>query len=107
VRAAIASSDRVGVSAMSCFEVVRLAEDGRITLAADPRTWIRHALAGERTELIAVDADVAVAAALLDRRTFPGDPADRVIFASALTRRAVLATKDRRIRAYDDALTVW
>jgi len=107
VRRAIESSDRVGISAMSCFEVARLAADGRITLATDPRTWIRRALVGERTELLEVDAEVAVTAALLDRRGFPGDPADRMIFASALTRRALLGTQDRRIRDYDGAVAVW
>ncbi len=106
-RAAIESSDAIGISAMSCFEVARLADDERITLAMDVRTWIRHALAGERVRLIGLDAEVAVTAALLDRRRFPGDPADRMIFASARAVGARLVTKDRRLRAYDETSTVW
>ncbi len=92
---------------MSCFEVARLADDGRITLSAAPPVWIRQALAGDRVELLPVDAEVAVAAALLDRRRFPGDPGDRIIFASAIAQGARLGTKDRRMRAFDPAATIW
>jgi PIN domain nuclease of toxin-antitoxin system len=106
-RAAIESSDAIGISVMSCFEVARLADEERISLAMDVRTWIRHALAGERVRLIGLDAEVAVTAALLDRRRFPGDPADRMIFASARALGARLVTKDRRLRAFAESSTVW
>lgn len=106
-RAAIESSDAIGISVISCFEVARLADEERITLAMDVRSWIRHALAGERVRLIGLDAEVAVTAALLDRRHFPADPADRIIFASARAVGARLVTKDRRLRTFDESSTVW
>jgi PIN domain nuclease of toxin-antitoxin system len=107
LRDAIDASRWIGISAMSCFEVARLADDGRITLATDPASWVRRALGGERVELLPVDADVAVTAALLDRRRFPGDPGDRIILASALAHGALLGTKDRRIRSFDRGATIW
>lgn len=107
VREAIESSAWVGISAMSCFEVARLADEDRITLDAEPSAWVRQALRGDEVELLLVDAEVAITAALLDRRRFPGDPADRIIFASALAHGARLGTKDRRIRAFDKAATIW
>ena len=67
-RTAIESSDAIGISVISCFEVARLADEERITLAMDVRSWVRHALAGERVRLVGLDAEVAVTAALLDRR---------------------------------------
>ena len=106
-RNAIESADRIGVSVISCFEVARLADEGRITLAMDTRAWISLGLADRRTELIGLSPEAAVTAALLDRRRFPGDPADRLIFASALTASARLATKDRQLRAFDATATIW
>jgi PIN domain nuclease of toxin-antitoxin system len=38
---------------------------------------------------------------------FPGDPADRVIYASAVELGARLLTADRAIRGFDPARTVW
>lgn len=106
-RRALEAADRLGVSVMSCIELARLAEEDRIDLSMDAAGWIRRALAIDPIELVGLDADTAVAAARLDRRRFPGDPADRLIYASAVARGARLATKDRRIRAFDPESTVW
>ena len=38
---------------------------------------------------------------------FHGDPADRMIVASARHHGATLISKDRRIRKYDHVLTKW
>ena len=51
--------------------------------------------------------EVAVAAALLDGHGFPGDPADRFIYATAQAERARLVTRDETIRAFDARNTVW
>jgi PIN domain nuclease of toxin-antitoxin system len=40
-------------------------------------------------------------------RDFPGDPADRVIVATAVLDSAVLVTRDSRIRGYPGIETVW
>jgi len=38
---------------------------------------------------------------------FHGDPADRLIVATALVDAAVIVTKDRNIRTYDAVTSVW
>jgi PIN domain nuclease of toxin-antitoxin system len=38
---------------------------------------------------------------------FHGDPADRVLVATAILESAILITKDQRIRAYPAVNTVW
>lgn len=108
-RAARAIDDAVeiGVPAISCFEVARLEQEGRIAMGEDSLSWIRRALAEERSRLIPITPEIAVAAAALDRRRFPGDPADRLIFATAVAGGSPLITRDQRIHAYDATLAVW
>jgi PIN domain nuclease of toxin-antitoxin system len=49
---------------------------------------------------------VAVRASRLGR-DFPGDPADRVIAATALLESARLVTRDSKMREYPGIETVW
>jgi PIN domain nuclease of toxin-antitoxin system len=106
-RQAIDGASRIGVCAFSAFEVAMLALRGRISLDRDASVWVRQALAVPRVETLALSADVAVAAALLDRDDFPGDPVDRIIYATARAARARLVTRDRAIRAFDQRLALW
>jgi PIN domain nuclease of toxin-antitoxin system len=71
------------------------------------RDWVRRAFSDDRVEAIAPDREVAVAAALLEGTSFPGDPADRSIFATAQSLDAPLVTRDERMRAFAPHATVW
>jgi PIN domain nuclease of toxin-antitoxin system len=51
-----------------------------------------------------IAAAVAIDAAQL---RFEGDPADRVIYATARATDALLVTRDERLRSFDPKLTVW
>lgn len=102
----IADADRIGICTISCWEVATLVRRRRLRLEGDVRTWVARALAVERVETLSLGAETAVAAALLGD-TFPGDPADRIIFATAVAHDAPLLTKDRRLRAYDRTRTLW
>jgi PIN domain nuclease of toxin-antitoxin system len=84
-----------------------LATRGRITLDREVSLWVRQALAHPRVESLAPAAEVAVAAGLLDSRTFPGDPVDRLIYATARSSGATLITRDRAIRTFDAETTLW
>jgi PIN domain nuclease of toxin-antitoxin system len=106
-RDTIAGAPAIGVSTLSPWEVATLVRRGRISLDRDVRDWVRRALAEDRVESIAPDADVALAAAQLDGAAFPGDPADRFIFATAKALDAVLVTRDERLRAFAPDTTVW
>ena len=106
-RRAIDGASVIGVCTLSALEVALLAVRGRISLDRDVGVWVRQALAIPRVEALAPSADVAVAAALLDRDSFPGDPVDRIIYATARAARAQLVTRDRAIRAFDRQIAVW
>lgn len=106
-REAIDRADRIGVCTVSCYEVAALSARGRITLDRPVRDWIAVALGQARTDAIELDPSTAVEAALLDRRSFPGDPVDRIVYATARAKRALLVTRDVRLRRFDDELTVW
>jgi len=104
---AIEQTTSVGVSTLSAWEVAMLVTRGRISLDRDVSLWIGQAFAGERVEPLAPSAEVAVAAGVLDRRNFPGDPIDRLIYATARSIDAVLITRDEAIREFDPRSTLW
>lgn len=106
-RRAIDEAEAVGVSAVSAWELAMLVGRRRISLDRDVATWVRQALAHARVRPHPLTADVAVAAGLLDRQGFPGDPADRFIYATAQASRALLVTRDAAIRGFDARSTVW
>ncbi len=87
-------ADELLVSAISFWEVAMLASKGRVELELGPRELRRRSLEQGILE-VAVDGAVAIAAAELPR--FHGDPADRLIVASALSREAQLVTADRAL----------
>ena len=102
----IRAARRIGVSAVSCLEVAVAEARGRIGLDRPARLWLGEALALPRVELLPLTPAVAVKASRLGR-DFPGDPADRVIVATAQLESAVLVTRDSRIREYPGIETVW
>jgi PIN domain nuclease of toxin-antitoxin system len=106
-REAIERAPRVGVSTLSAWEIAMLATRGRISLDREVSLWVRQALADARVESMAPGAEVAVAAGLLDSKSFPGDPVDRLIYATARSAGATLITRDRAIRMFDAEATLW
>lgn len=106
-REAIDRTERLGVATISCWEVAMLAEAGRIELDRAIEAWIEQALADPRTQSLPLTSAVAVRAALLGREEFDGDPADRIIYATARDAGASLITRDRALRAFDPRGTIW
>jgi PIN domain nuclease of toxin-antitoxin system len=94
-----------GVAAISCWEVATLADRGRIELDRDPVTWMDEALRAGGLELIPLTPAVAAISARLEG--FHGDPADRLIVATALAYGAELLTRDERIRSSGLVKTLW
>jgi PIN domain nuclease of toxin-antitoxin system len=104
--AEIDSSEELVVSAISAWEVATLERLGRLKLAPDTRVWVRRALAQPRVASVPVSANVALTAGSL-LPPFPGDPADRIIFATAMEQGARLVTADRRLARHDPERVVW
>jgi PIN domain nuclease of toxin-antitoxin system len=106
-RDAIDTATVIGVSTISAWELTMLVVRRRISLDREVDLWVRQALADERIQTLAPSAQVAVAAGELDEKRFPGDPADRLIYATARSIGATLITRDEAIRAFDAVSTLW
>lgn len=105
-RAEIDGADRIGVCTISCYEVARASARGRIRLDRDVGTWITQALAVERVEPLELTHRVAAEAGGLGPE-FPGDPVDRIIYATTVEHGTRLVTRDRALRHLDPVRTVW
>ncbi len=95
---ALSAAARVLISPISCWEVSMLVTKGRVTLDRPTATWIRDLLAQDRIATADLTAQIAVDAAELP--DFHGDPADRLLYATARWLRIPLISKDDRLRQY-------
>lgn len=91
---AIGSADRVLVSPITCWEVAMLVSKGRIVLDRSVARWVDDLGAGT-VDFAELTPRIAAAAGSLE--DFHGDPADRLIYATAREARLALVTKDRRL----------
>jgi PIN domain nuclease of toxin-antitoxin system len=94
---AIGQADELGVADISWFELAWLARHERIVVSIPIASWLGQLAAQVRT--IPVTPAIAMAAVDLPA-SFPGDPADRLIYATAIERGWPLITKDQRLRAH-------
>ena len=105
-RAAIVESRELAVSDVTWFELALLAEQRRIHAPSSVLAWLGRLAEGVRT--IPVTTAIAATAASLSP-SFPGDPADRLIYATAVETGMRLVTKDRRMRLHRGPrpVTIW
>jgi len=103
---ALDAADELAVASISWFELAWLAEHERILVAIPIRSWLEGLAEQVRT----FGTTPAIAAAAVSLPTsFPGDPADRLIFATAIEHGFRLVTKDRRLRnhTHPRPVTIW
>ncbi len=105
-RRVIGDADELAVSGMTWFELAWLARRERIIVGVPVGTWLSELAGAFRT--VGVSWAVAEAAAGLPA-TFPGDPVDRIIYATALVNGWQLVTRDGRMHEQDRAraMVVW
>jgi PIN domain nuclease of toxin-antitoxin system len=103
---AIAQTDSIGVSVMSCWELAMLVSKSRIGLSMDVEVWINLALQRPQVRLIPLTPQIAVLSTRLPGE-FHGDPADRLIVATSLTAQAPLISKDRKIQDWGYLQVIW
>ena len=82
------------ISVISFWEVATLVRKGRIRLDMDLSVWRKDLLEQGLVEL-PVTGDIGIKAAGLD--PFHGDPADRLIAATALQHTLTLVTADKKL----------
>jgi PIN domain nuclease of toxin-antitoxin system len=105
-REALEGADELVVAAISWYELAWLARHERIAVTVPIRSWLDGLASQLRT--IGITPAVADTAVGLPA-SFPEDPADRLIYATAIEHGLDLVTKDRTIRDHDKprSLTVW
>lgn len=103
---AIDDADQLAVASVSWFELAWLAQRERIQVPAPIRTWLERLARDVQT--VATTPAIATTAAALPR-SFPGDPADRVIYATALEQGWLLVTKDERLLSHPSGrpIAIW
>ena len=103
---AIEGADELAVAAITWYELAWLGHTDRISLAVPLPTWIDGLAADVRT--VTISPSIAATAVEL-ASSFPGDPADRLIYATAVERGWQLVTKDGRLRRHKHPrrITVW
>jgi PIN domain nuclease of toxin-antitoxin system len=101
---AVREADELAVAAITWYELAWLARTGRISVAIPVRSWLDQLAAQVRT--ITITPAIADTAAGLPP-SFPGDPADRLIYATAIEHGVPLVTKDARLRKHGCTVTVW
>ena len=89
----------IKVASISLWEVAMLAARGKISLAEGTLDWIKKALSAPGITVCPLTPEIAVDSTILPGK-FHGDPADRIIVASARILNATLLTLDQQILDY-------
>lgn len=87
------------ISAISIWEIGMLVEKGRITLEMDSLEWIERALECPLFQLVPLSPQIAIQSTRLPGIAH-GDPADRILIATAHIHNAVLVSRDEKILAF-------
>jgi PIN domain nuclease of toxin-antitoxin system len=93
-------------SAISAFEIATAVRRGRLDLGVPLDRWFADLAILPELRLQPVTDEIARIAGSFDP-TVPGDPADRIIAATAITLGAKLVTADARLRRVPHLKTVW
>ncbi len=97
--------DVIGVSAISCWEVAKLVEYGRLELPCPLEEWLEQALSYPGIHLLPLTPEIAVESTRLPGE-FHRDPADQMIVATARVYNCPLVTLDERILHYPYVATI-
>lgn len=92
-------ASRAVLSPISVCEVALLEREGRLLLPRDCMQWVKDVIDESRMRLAPFTPEIAVDSVRLPG-DFHGDPADRIIIATARSMGAVLVTQDRLILKY-------
>jgi PIN domain nuclease of toxin-antitoxin system len=94
----------IAVSAITLWELAWLMTNGRLDVSGTAEAFVEEI--AQRTAVRPITPKVAVLATQLPD-TYPADPCDRLIGATALAEGLALVTKDRNIRRFRQIKTIW
>jgi PIN domain nuclease of toxin-antitoxin system len=103
---ALDKADYLAMASISWYELAWLARSERIRVSRPARSWLDELASRIRT--VHLSAAIAETAASLPA-SFPRDPADRLIYATAIETGWQLVTKDERMRShpYPRRIAIW
>jgi PIN domain nuclease of toxin-antitoxin system len=106
VLTSVPAGDRVGLASISLKEASWQLARGRIVVSGSWEDWLRRAAAAPQVDVLPLTVDVAIESERLSP-SFPPDPADRIIAATARVHGLTLLTVDHAIRSSKDVATLW
>ena len=95
------------ISTISAQEIAYLVMRGRIELDRPVERRVRDVLRELSVQPVAPGLGEAIRAGSLEAGASHGDPADRLIYATAVEHGLPLVSADRRLRELDPARVVW
>ncbi|HUF53534.1 MAG TPA: PIN domain-containing protein [Dehalococcoidia bacterium] len=103
---AVSEASELAVSAITWFELAWLANRDRISVTVPIQAWLEEL--GSQVRTAGISPTIAATAASLPV-SFPGDPMDRLIYATAIVNGWPLVTKDDRLRRHRHGrkIAVW
>jgi PIN domain nuclease of toxin-antitoxin system len=93
------SNGKVFISAISIWELSMLVAKDRVTLSQPIHQWVKNSLSKPGVNLSLLTPEIAIESSFLPKE-FHGDPADRIIVATARINDLILLTRDRKIFQY-------
>jgi PIN domain nuclease of toxin-antitoxin system len=92
------------VSAISALEIAIKHAKGKLSLPTSPSAWLGRAMDVYGLHEVVISSTIALHAPLV--RVPHGDPADRIILATAIQQDMTIVTADARLLACTEARTI-
>ncbi len=90
---------------ISLWEIAMLIARGRIDPKRDAREFVDKLIDARRLRVLPINAEISVLAQ--SHALEHGDPADRLIAATAQSHSASLVTADKKLRQFKSLTTIW
>jgi len=97
-------SQGFAISIISCWEVAKLVEIGKLTLGLSVEDWLQLALSFPNIELLNLSIPIIIKSTQLTG--FHKDPADQIIVATSQIYNIPLLTFDKKIIDYSEVNTI-
>jgi PIN domain nuclease of toxin-antitoxin system len=96
--------DGLGISLISCWEVAKAVESGRLALSLPVEDWLEFAIAYPGIQLLDLTIPIIVESTKLTG--FHRDPGDQLIVATSRILQFPLLTADGKILSYPNVVTL-
>jgi PIN domain nuclease of toxin-antitoxin system len=104
-RSILSQQKQIGLSPMSILEVAQKVHKGTLILPLPVDLWVRQSIPQDRVIVLPISVQIALDAYAWPK-DFHGDPADRMIAATANAHQLKLVTSDAKLLKRDDLQTL-